>query len=242
MLFKMELGGIRAEPPTFNMASNEMNTVNWCKFTPLRGPAPVRHEAQEGANFCVRHQRYMKMRSETADRKAAEEEALRLFREQQEKSKKAAQIRTRARATEVLIQMSEEADDDLEEATVSEGAPKTPKPSTEELVASLVQITQILGQMQVQQAHTASALAALSARAGPRSPPAAAAAAAVSSSSQSTAVPVPSTVASTTGAPEGKPRGRRPRDKPDDKPKGAVVFRPHEPDSEHEDDFSELLH
>jgi len=172
-------------------------------------------------------------RAATAIKKAENEQALRLFREQNDKQTEAARLRSQARANEVLIQMSEDADDDLEAA--SEGAPAVP--STKDVLAAMMQM---MATMQMQQKATADMLAALV-------PQGAAVAAPVvtplppTPSTPAPLYPPPSTSASTQPFPADKGKGTGTvKGKNQGSGKGTgknTVFVPGPP-TEHDDDFA----
>jgi len=203
--------------------------INWCKFVPLKGNVPVRHEAPNGENYCKAHQRYMNMRDETLKKKKEQEEERKQFEEFKAKKAEASRVRTRTRLTDTLVELTDEADDDLKDATESEGAARAPRVS---LTATLDRMTQMMAQMQIQQAETTARLLALLAVPAPVSVPAA-----------PVLVSVPTTPPASQSAPADPtaPPQTNMLGKGKGKGKSKSVFVIHAPPTAHSDDFADQL-
>jgi len=211
MLWKCNWIGARAEPSVLIMSSNGSSSsgnINWCQFVPLRGDRPIQHVAPAGKLYCVRHQGYVTKREATAERKREEAEALEAWRMQRQAREEASCIRSRSKEKELLSQLSEDAQEELQEA--SEGEPSSAKPTIQDLMASMLQMQQILAQLQISQQGSAP-------------PPSAAMA-------SSSPAPAPAQPLATNSSGKGKGKG---------KGKGSVLFAPRDiPDSEQSEDFS----
>jgi len=235
MCYDRNCHGTRAEPGSFIMSSVSHSAIpsiaiNWCKFVPLKGNVPVRHEAPNGEDFCKAHQRYMNMRAETLKKKKEQEEERQQFEAFKAKKAEASHVRARTRLTDTLVELTDEADDDLKDATESEGAARAPRVS---LTATLDRMTQMMAQMQIQQAETTARLLALLAVPAPVSVPALVSVPTVPpAASQSvpadTTLPGPPPQTSTLG--KGKGKG-----------KGKSVFVLNTPPTAHSDDFADQL-
>jgi len=143
VIFVVAMCGIHAKPhipymasiptvPISNfvpMAVDSADTINWCHFVPLRGFAPPRHEALEGADYCLKHQRLMSARQTRELIKQVEDDRKRRIKIMDEKTHSLSVLEAQRRRNKALDTEEQELERRIQEKSTRPARPNSMKSS-----------------------------------------------------------------------------------------------------------------